>query len=534
MNNTLTTLGLLLPGLIMPGLALAVQAGVPDWQYKIRPGDTLGSVAARYMISASDWQKLQKHNNIADPRRLQPSGKLRIPYNWLRQQPASADVVSVSGQAEVLAPGQPGRLLAKGEQLKVGSEIRTASNSSAALVFADGSRVVVQPDSVLKLDTVSVYANGAMVDTRVRLNRGQTEVFANPLKRTGNRLEVITPSAIAAVRGTVFRVGADASGIMREETLEGRVSVVAAAAEVAVDRAMGTLAEQGKPPIAPVALPAAPALGYLPVRFERYPLDFAVPQQAGVQGWFGQIAPDAKFETIVAQADTRLTSGRLRFADLPDGRYVLRMRGVDDKGLQGLDSQHAFEVDAHPLPPAVDTFELIKEVFTRHARPRLNWRAAAEAEKYRVQVSADRAFSKDVSEQVVTSTWLDIDPAQHRGERYWRVASIAGSGEQGPYSLTRHFEYRLTPPAPPVQTSKIELDDKELRIALPALQGGGQYLVTFAKGKTFEEVLWQGRLEGALFKTAKPAPGSYYFAAQIVDQDGSVGEMALFPVEIAK
>lgn len=513
-------------------VALAAQAQSPDWQYTVRPGDTLTGVAATYMGKPADWQKLQRYNQISDPRRLPPSGKLHIPYSWLRQQPASVEVTTVSGQVELVSPGQAGVPLTAGTKLKVGSEIRTAASSSAALVFADGSRMVVQPGSIVKLDTVSIYAGGGMVDTRIRLQQGRTEIFANPLRKTGNRLEVITPSAIAAVRGTVFRVGADASGVMREETIEGRVSVLAASAEVAVDKAMGTLAEQGKAPIKPVMLPVAPALSELPVRLEHYPLSFQAPQQQGVEGWFGQVARDEKFDSIL---DEQIVKGdKLAFADLPDGRYVLRMRGVDGHGLHGLDSLHHFEVDAHPLPPQVDRYDQIKEIFSVNVRPQLSWRTADEAVKYRVQLSADKAFKQEVIEHVVAATQLELEPNEYQGERYWRVASISASGEQGPFSAHRQFEYRSTPAAPPISAGKVELDAQELRIVLPMLPEGQRYLVTLAKGKDLSEIIWRGELDGLLFKIPRPQPGAYYFAAQAVNQQRTAGHVALFPLEIGK
>jgi hypothetical protein len=515
-----------------PGLALAAQQPLPEWQYSVRPGDTLIGVAAAYMEKPADWQKLQRYNNIADPRRLPPSEKLRIPYAWLRQQPASVDVTSVSGQVELVSAGQADVPLTAGTKLKVGSEIRTAANSSAALVFADGSRMVVQPGTVVRLDTVSIYAGGGMVDTRIRLQRGRTEIFANPLKQKGNRLQVITPSAIAAVRGTVFRVSADAAAAMREETIEGEVGVSAASAEVSVAKAMGTLAEQGQPPIKPVALPLAPELSGLPTRIERYPLSFQLPRQQGVEGWFGQVARDEKFEDILAENEARET--KLAFADLPDGRYVLRMRGIDSHGLHGLDGLHHFEVDAHPLPPRVDVYEQLKEIFSLNVRLRLTWRASEEAEKYRIQLSTDKAFRQGVAEYLVAATHLDLEADQYKGEHYWRVASIANTGEQGPFSALRQFEYHPTPTAPGIEASKIEIDAKELRIALPKLPDGQHYLVTLAKGKEIKEIVWRGELQGLLFSVPKPEPGPYFFAAQAVNEERTAGSVALFPLEIGK
>lgn len=56
---------------------------------------------------------------------------------------------------------------------------------------------------------------------------------ANLGRAPGSRLQVITPSAVAAVCGTRFRVAADVEAT-REETLEGAVGLAAAGLEVRV------------------------------------------------------------------------------------------------------------------------------------------------------------------------------------------------------------------------------------------------------------------------------------------------------------
>ena len=112
--------------------------------------------------------------------------------------------------------------------------------------FEDHAEGALDQAAELVLDSVSVYAGGGMVDTQVRLQRGRVEVGANPRRQPGSRLQVITPSAVAAVRGTRFR-GEAQPQLTREETLAGEVGLTAAGRDVVVAEGRGSLAEAGKP-----------------------------------------------------------------------------------------------------------------------------------------------------------------------------------------------------------------------------------------------------------------------------------------------
>ncbi|MBL8301374.1 MAG: LysM peptidoglycan-binding domain-containing protein, partial [Ideonella sp.] len=64
-----------------------------EWRYRVAPGDTLIMLAARYLDDPDNWQSLQRHNQVGDPRRLVPGSTIRIPYDWLRREASVAEVV---------------------------------------------------------------------------------------------------------------------------------------------------------------------------------------------------------------------------------------------------------------------------------------------------------------------------------------------------------------------------------------------------------------------------------------------------------
>ncbi len=175
----------------------------------MRAGDTLINVSQRYLKNPQQWPALRVINKLSDPNKLLPGEPLRIPLAMLKQRMAFAEVTAVSGSVQVLETNSTARVLQVGNQLGAGAEIQVSNNSSATLRFADGSIVVMQPSSSMRLDRVSVYADGVMVDTGLRLHQGRIEVTANPRHGSKNRMQITTPSAVAAVRGTQFRVSVE-------------------------------------------------------------------------------------------------------------------------------------------------------------------------------------------------------------------------------------------------------------------------------------------------------------------------------------
>ncbi len=58
------------------------------------------------------------------------------------------------------------------------------------------------------MDSLGSFDASGMVDTSVRLKKGRVENRVAPQK-PDSRYRIITPAAVAAVRGTEFRVGGD-------------------------------------------------------------------------------------------------------------------------------------------------------------------------------------------------------------------------------------------------------------------------------------------------------------------------------------
>lgn len=503
--------------------SMSTDTDIPEWRYTLRPSDTLIGVSARYLAVPADWPKVQKHNQISRPRHLTPGNTLRIPLAWLRHQPAPATVVSVTGQVSVKLPDGAERALLAGEHLVSGALISTSANSSATLRFADNSVMVLQPAARLSLDTVSVYAGGGMVDTQLRLQQGRVEIVANPGRAPGSRLQVITPSAVAAVRGTRFRVSADAT-VTREETLEGEVGLSAAGEKVGVPEGKGTLAEAGKPPQIPVALLSAPDLMSLPTRVDSLPMQFTLPAQPGAVSWLGQIAEDMQFEKLLLEASS--DTPKLSFGDLPDGRYLLRVRAADKQGLQGRDAIHAFELDARPFSPLLTA----PGTRVRTALPEWQWSRVVGASSYQIHVARDADFSDPVESEHTADPRLKASRELKPGGYYWRVASVDASG-QGPFSAPQRFSYDPLPGAPELSQTAPTFADNALTLALTAPPAGLQYELVLSSDVERKQVVWKGlSLDGKL-KATPVEPAAYFLAARLVEADGTAGPYATRVIE---
>lgn len=499
--------------------APVADTALPEWRYTLRPGDTLIGVSQRYLVRPHDWPRVQRLNRIADPYRLVPGSTLRIPLAWLKQTPAPATVVAVAGRATVAFPDGPARAAQAGESLHAGAQLATGADSSLTLRFADGSTLVLQPNAQLVLDSVSVYAGGGMADTRLRLQQGRAEVGANPRRAPGSRLQIITPSAVAAVRGTHFRVGADAAAT-REETLEGTVAVEAAERAVAVEAGSGTLAEKGKPPHPPVPLLPAPDVSALPARFETLPLAFDLPASPGALRWIGQIAPNAHFEQVLLERES--DTPRLRFADLPDGDYVLRVRAADSRGLQGQDALHAFSVDARPFPPLPTG----PGARVREARPVLQWSAVVGSDAYRLQLARTADFAAPLADVRDAATeWRPPQPLDP-GDYHWRVASIAGD-DVGPFSAPQRLVYDPLPGAPALDDAVPVFAEGALVLTLPPPPPGLRYELQLASDAERTQVLWQGESRDGAMRAAPVAAGPVYLAARLAEADGAAGPFAV-------
>lgn len=507
------------------GLALLVDSAparaADDYLYTLQPGDNPWNLSERFLRDMSYWPRLVAHNRIADDRRLPPGSTLRIPRDWLRLRASALQLGAFTGEVQVdLGDGQGWRSAETGQRLAAGSRLRTPGGASAALQLADGSRVLVLPDSELHLREAAEVGAGAL-SLRIELLRGRLENAVHPMRASGSRFEIQTPSAVTAVRGTEFRIAADARST-RSEVLDGAVSFGNARGQLTLAQGTGSLAQAGLPPQPPRRLLAPPRLEGLATHWQEAQPRLVWPALRGASAYRVQLAAlDATDPAAVTLAlDASAAEPRLHLPPLPDGRYRLRLRGVDSLGLEGLSAQQLLTIDTQPPPPLpqapAGTQPVTPQAGTLRWRPADTRVAGAEGVgserrlRYRLQIAAaDRGFAAPLADLAGDDSLACALPVLPAGRYQWRIASLLDD-DQGPWSAVQHLQLVTATP----ELIGIELDER-LRLRWQGDgegpgEGGGPVRLQIARDAGFTEVLLDELRHGRQADLPRPAAGRYH------------------------
>ncbi len=444
-----------------------------DWLYTFRAGDTLWDICKQYTKHTLCWRELGPYNGIDLDRRIAPGTRIRIPANWLKVPAASAELRFVSGYVDVTLLGETTKAAEAGMKLPIGAQV-TTSAGSATVTFADGSSITLAPQTQLVLDTLSSFDTHGMVDSTIRLNRGT--IKTRVLKRTPrSQFKTITPSAVASVRGTEYRIHAgaqekepNASGNIQGETLisvfEGLIEVGALNTNYDVPAEFGIVAKEGEAPTPPVKLLDAPLLE--PLETQQYvtlntkgmpepPLTLnwqAVNEASAYQlnVFADALQPDAP-ERLLLEQGTKTTTANIA---LPEGCYLLALRAIDKPGLHGLAAKKRLclnkKLPAPQLlepPPPVDGATSVN----------ITWPAVDSATAYHVELAEHADFSTLLSEFTTTETTASLS---HDKTVYVRIKAKAEDGNTSEFSKPISWQ-----PPPP--------NDTDWTILIPA----GLYLL---------------------------------------------------------
>ncbi|MCL1633110.1 FecR domain-containing protein [Luteimonas sp. SX5] len=495
-------------------LLAAGSASAQEWRYRVRPGDTVWDLCAKYVRKDVAWQRLQAHNAIADPYRLPPGSLLRIPVAWLKLQPAKARVLGVQGAAFAqMGSAAKAFAVAEGMLLGIGTRLRTSKGASLTLQFVDGSRLLLQSDSELILDKLSAYGATGMVDTRVRLPRGRTTHSIKRMRGPASRFIIETPSAMSSVRGTQFRVGSDGSRT-QAEVLEGSVAVRGGKRQVLLKPGQGTASDRGGGIAAASRLLPAPEPRSIALRAGQ--LSWA--PVSGAHRYRGQISATPDFVTLIVDEVSERPA--IPLPALGNGRYHLRVRGIDANGIEGYDAIGQASVSLQP-PFAIAP---VDGSATGAERPRFRWASMGDGARYRFQLAAgDGGFESPlVDEPALQKTELRIAQALPPGEYRWRVAVVDGDGQASPFSDGVRF--RVQPGnGPAVESGVDEADKKALHVRWPAGEAGQRYRFQLSRKPDFSKLEVDREIDTPYVTVPGLRSGTWYARTQAIDSDGYAG-----------
>ncbi|WP_317930767.1 FecR domain-containing protein [Halioxenophilus sp. WMMB6] len=401
-----------------------------DWLYSVRPGDTLWDLCLTYTVKKDCWLKLGDYNNVIYPRRLPPGLIIHFPVSWLREAPTPVRLVFFTGDVRYQSqPTEPFVAVTEGASFTLGATIKTGPESVAGLQFGDGSLMRLEPNTTIVLDSMSVANAEGRVDTRVRLPTGAVQTRV-PERVPKSRFQISTPAAIAAVRGTEFRVTAKQSEagneLMLGEVYEGVVAVTGDAAESSADVAagFGIAAAAGQELQTPTPLPPAPK--WKKIADNQFPpLTLAWRSLADIDNYRLEIHQrQEQADALLAVVDSQesgFTDTGFKFIE---GCYQLVVRAVSSAGLIGLPSTTEVCINGQLATPERDQATL---KFDANAdQLALNWQPVPLAEGYQLQISNSPEF--DTVAYTFTTQQPEYTLALDEGVKtgfYYRVQALS-------------------------------------------------------------------------------------------------------------
>ncbi|OAJ52571.1 peptidase M23 [Paraburkholderia ginsengiterrae] len=326
--------------------------------YVTHEGDTLYDIAGRYMRDPDDWALLSRLNHVPAPRRMPAGIALRLPADRLKQDQESASVLATSGPAEHAFGNHPFLPLTQGATLGEGDRIRTGDNGFVTLELPDGSHVTVSQNATLDIDKLRRTALTGSGDRVLQLRRGEVDSQVTHATKKDDRFQIRSPSVVAGVRGTRFKVAYDGDErTTAVEVLDGAVGVDPAerggqasaplpgvplqASAQLVKARYGSVTRADGPIGGPVELLPAPALTQPAKVQDGKTVAFDLVPAAHAVAYRVQIARDADQLDLIR--DLRVKEPRADFGELADGTYFVRIAAIDANGLEGLPQVYAFD-----------------------------------------------------------------------------------------------------------------------------------------------------------------------------------------------
>ncbi|HQS96191.1 MAG: hypothetical protein B7X90_14410 [Novosphingobium sp. 17-62-19] len=303
-------------------------------EYGLRKGESLFTLAQQSLSRPENYRVVQRINRISDPRRIPVGTVLRIPVDLLRAEPLAARIVAVRGDVAVQQAGQQ-TTPRVGSELAPGALIETGADGFVTMELPNGSRTSMPTRTRLRITRLHRITLTGSLDYDLAVDGGKVETTASPLGTDrNNRFRIRTPRALAAVRGTRFRVGYGEDTSLAE-VLEGTVAASSAAigTETSLTEGIGAVVSPNGD-LGTEHLLAAPDL-VQPGRVQTDPMvQLTIVPLSGARGYRLQIAEDAGFTKVLAEQQTDAIT--FAFANIPNGSLFVRASALAPSGLEGV------------------------------------------------------------------------------------------------------------------------------------------------------------------------------------------------------
>ncbi len=461
-----------------------------DWSYTVRPGDNLWNITDMLLLDQSYRIRLQEYNKIQNGDVIQPGSLLSIPVPWLKVKPASATLVSFSGTVEIRrADGTSNTSPGPGDQLNAADSVTTSANSSAIVEFADGSRIFLDPETTVTLNTISSFDQNGMIDTSFRLRGGRVESRVIPGAAPETRFRVLTPPAIAAVKGTDFNVAYEPDNRKTlAEVSTGLIGMNAAGVEVEVPAGFGSATIQGEAPGKPVKRLPATDLSGLQDRLLTDQVSFSWPTVSGSVFYAVELLESQNSKFVSTH---KIEKSEIQFPSLAINTYTIHVRAVDDIGLRSDVATHVFEVISKPSVPLLnsptDNSDHVEPVLT------FSWEGNSSEGIFNFQLSTIDTFASLLVDSSELQQPSFQPPPVIPGAYYWRVSFTDSDGYTSDWSDIRTFTMHEKPGVPTL--SDVSLRQEALEIHWDKQSHAIAYQIEISTDNQFAKIIQQQRIE---------------------------------------
>lgn len=487
------------------------------WVYQVKPNDTVWGVSHDLMIDWRLWEDIVKLNNIEDSRALRPQSFLKFPRKYVAERPANIKVLEVTGAAEQQLNGERA-VLTEGYELLAGSLIRTEQDSTVYIEFEDKTKVLLLPNSELRLHTASMIGNNAnIINIKVELEFGEVEIDANPNKTTGSYFVIETPSAHATTRGTKYRVREN-DATMTTEVIVGKVGVANTAGQIIVKAGYGSITKKGQKPAPPKKLLGAPNLPDYNDAITTLPSMLSWPIIAQAKEYRIQVSKTADFNSVLLDRSSQSPSISLPIS-LQDNTYYLRVSGIDSDGLQGKETVKTFTIDARPFAPLLNA--PLSKTRLYPGAVEFSW-VQSEVDRFALEIARDKNFTDIIYVNDGVSSEHEVHDL-NAGTYFWRVASIDADGKQGLPSQAEAITVEKIAGA--VEILPVKPTNDSFKFSWIGKADIASYEIQLSDDEEFSHIIESKQLIETDVNLTKPTKSGHYFVRlRGIDVYGHPGE----------
>jgi len=492
-------------------VASSASDAAPQWIYTLKSGESFSEIASDLLVRNVSAGRLLQYNSIENPATLGEGDRIRIPLSWLKRQPDPARATSVSGNVHVIS-GIDGRKkpLTKDTLIRVGDEVLSAAGA-ATITLADGSEVRLSPNSRLIFNRLTQYGKSGMIDTRLRLDRGEVHTRVKPVIEGGARFEIETPSAVAAVRGTAFSLQTGPEGTSLQVT-EGVVDFGAPNRTQRIPAGYSaTVASNSTRELSIRRMPPAPEINPLPPVLTQLPAEMT---------WKREPAANYRLDIFETESgrwveSREINDSRFDISRLDNGQYEIHLAAFDAQGMAGMPGILPIEVDLQAR--TANLLEPENEGSVNDDMPEFRWTLNGENEVARVEIAEDEAFRSLVatSEWAPGTTALPSRPLSP-GQYYWRVVTEAGGNS---VATTQPRKLIVNGTLPPVRIISINYIDSQVRVFWERVDTATNYRMQLAEEPRFNNIIKEATLPDTT-AALRLIPGRRYFVRLKALSDG--------------